>query len=71
MKRRKGCPTPAKHAHPSKAQALKHQAALAARYGPSAALHAYRCPCGSWHVGHSAVVLDRAIRAALRGRRSR
>lgn len=45
------CPTPWKIAHPTKAAAAKHVRSLYAREGRAALVHAYRCPCGAWHVG--------------------
>lgn len=45
------CPTPAKKAHATKAEAEKHAGALYRREGRAALVHAYQCPCGAWHVG--------------------
>lgn len=45
------CPTPAKVAHPSEAQAQKHARGLYAKDGKAALVRAYKCRCGAWHVG--------------------
>lgn len=63
------CPTPRKHRHATKRGALAHLANLreARDLGPD--WNAYRCPCGSWHVGHKPGSLQFRIRRALRNNR--
>lgn len=48
------CPTKWKVAHPTKAAAQAHAAALRAKPGGKRQ-HAYECPEGHWHVGSSGV----------------
>lgn len=47
----KKCPTPAKNAHPTKADAQRHAGGLYAKHGKTAMVHVYKCRCGAWHVG--------------------
>lgn len=64
----RACPTPTKRAYDDKAGALGHARWLR-RGGASVDVLPYRCPCGSWHVGHSQVSLRRRIRRAIATRR--
>ena len=49
------CPTPRKRKHRSRRAAERELFGLWTKRGTvrePASLHTYKCPCGSWHVGH-------------------
>ncbi|MGH1563054.1 hypothetical protein [Mumia sp. DW29H23] len=62
------CPTPTKRRHRSKDAALAQITSLYSHGRGNPDLNAYRCVCGSWHVGHSSWLLRKRIRRALRRR---
>lgn len=46
------CPTPGKHRHGSKRDALLAQESHEREFGIDLSLRPYRCVCGAWHLGH-------------------
>jgi hypothetical protein len=61
------CPRPDKHAYGDRKAAEAALDSLRARLGRAERartrwLTAYRCQCGSWHVGDQRLALDRKIR---------
>lgn len=69
------CPHPEKTAHRSIKAALKARDSLEAERGLDIALRPYKCPCGSWHLGHRknnlSTVLGDGRRNAKASRRRR
>lgn len=63
------CPTPTKIPHATKADALKTLRAMYRTGNGNPDLHAYRCACGAWHLGHDVRHFGKRIKAALRGGR--
>lgn len=63
------CPTPTKRQHISAAEAKDHIAKLDAAGRGNPDYNAYRCQCGVWHIGHSAVSFERRIRKVTRRRK--
>lgn len=47
----KPCPTPRKAKHATKGEAIAHLIHLRRKDGAFTVV-AYKCACGSWHVGH-------------------
>lgn len=60
------CPHPEKRQYSTRAEAKNVIRAMYRTGNGNRDLHAYLCPCGSWHVGHSVVRFGKRIRHSLR-----
>ncbi|HVE95053.1 MAG TPA: hypothetical protein VNB24_09045 [Acidimicrobiales bacterium] len=66
MSKKKPCPTPTKHCHPTEDAAYAHLKSHRATLGGGRDLDVYRCVCACWHIGKSQAKLGERIRQSIR-----